>query len=274
MLWSHQQCTTQTMLPQSTLEQPDTASTPQLNHADAPTLTKPTPDPPCNSDFDFNKSHLAPPGKRVVVHIKPAQHHNMAPNGVDGGHVGPSIKHCRCHKCHIFSTFGIQDAALTVNWFSHNIHFPKVTANKCLRQAAANMITLIQDRTAHPIPSLMCGSNVTNARIQVAKTLKRATARPAPAPIIPAPGEGACCPNACTVTNNAPCMALTTRSFLCFVWHWPSNCQASFGRKFTPCHISIGTVLLVKVTLRLFFVHFFRSPHLEERPLAKASGMG
>ena len=44
------------------------------------------------------------------------------------------------------------------------------------------MLTLIQDKTAHPISSLTYGSNVTNAYIQIAQILKRATAPPLPPP--------------------------------------------------------------------------------------------
>jgi hypothetical protein len=40
------------------------------------------------------------------------------------------------------------------------------------------MLTLIQDKATHPIPSLTYGSSITNAYIQIAQILKRATARP------------------------------------------------------------------------------------------------
>ena len=48
------------------------------------------------------------------------------------------------------------------------------------------MLTRIQDKTTHPIPSLTYGSNVTNAYIQIAQILKRVTAPPL-APPDPAP---------------------------------------------------------------------------------------
>jgi hypothetical protein len=84
-----------------------------------------------NGVFDFNRSPLAPPGTRVVVHITPEQRHNMAPHGVDGWYVGPSPEHYRCHKCYIPSTFGIRDA-LTVDWFPHTVPFPKVSTDDYL----------------------------------------------------------------------------------------------------------------------------------------------
>ena len=122
----------------------------------------------------------------------------MPEHGVGGWYVGPSIEHYRCHKCYIPSTFGIRDT-LTVDWFPHNVPFPKVTANKYLRQTAANMLTLIQDKTAHLIPSLTYGSNITNAYIQIAQILKQATACPELSPLPPTPE-----PRVPIVTTPAP----------------------------------------------------------------------
>jgi hypothetical protein len=135
--------------------------------------------------FDFNKSPLAPPGTRVVVHITPSQRHNMAPHGIDGWYVGPSIEHYRCHKCYIPSTFGIRDA-LTIDWFPSNVPFPKVSTDDYLRQTATDMLTLLQGSATHPVPSLTYGSHITNAYIQIAQILKRATAPPPPAQVPPA----------------------------------------------------------------------------------------
>jgi hypothetical protein len=101
----------------------------------------------------------------------------MAPHGIDGWYVGPSIERYDCHKCYIPSTFGIHDA-LTVDWFPHKVPFPKVTADKYLRQTATNMLTLIQDKASNPIPSLTYGSNISNAYIQIAQILKCGTATP------------------------------------------------------------------------------------------------
>jgi hypothetical protein len=60
--------------------------------------------------------------------------------------------------------------ALTVDWFEHNISFPKVTTDEYLRQCANDMLTLLQNEKASPIPSLTYGSNVTNAYIQISRS--------------------------------------------------------------------------------------------------------
>ena len=112
-----------------------------------------------NGNFDFNRTPLAPPGTRVVVHVTPEQRANMAPHGIDSWYVGPSTEYYRCHKCYIPSTFDGVRNALTLDWFPHQVPFPKVSADDYLRQAAADMLTLIQDKVQHPIPSLTYGTN-------------------------------------------------------------------------------------------------------------------
>jgi hypothetical protein len=134
--------------------------------------------------FDFNRSPLAPPGTRVVVHITPNQRQNMAPHGVDGWYVGPSTEHYRCHKCYIPSTFGVRDA-LTVDWFPHQVPFPKVGTDDYLRQTANDMLTLLQGTATKPLPSLTYGSPIANAYLQISQILKRATAIPHPATPLP-----------------------------------------------------------------------------------------
>jgi hypothetical protein len=133
-------------------------------------------------NFNFNKTPLAPPETRVVVHVTPNQRANMAPHHVDGWCIGLSKEHCRCHKCCTPSTYGVRDA-LIVDWFPCKVPFPKVSTDDCLRQTANNVLTLIHNQVANPVSSLTYGSSITNACIQIAQTLKRATKRPKPVPV-------------------------------------------------------------------------------------------
>jgi hypothetical protein len=84
-----------------------------------------------NKAFHFLNTPLAPPGTRVVAHITPTQRANMAPHGVDGWYVGPSLDHYRCHKCYIPSTSQSWNV-LTVDWFPHTVPFPKVDTDDYL----------------------------------------------------------------------------------------------------------------------------------------------
>jgi hypothetical protein len=47
--------------------------------------------------FDFNFTPLAPPGTRVVAHVKPTASRTWAPHGEEAWYVGPSKDHYRCY---------------------------------------------------------------------------------------------------------------------------------------------------------------------------------
>ena len=48
-------------------------------------------------NFDFNKTPLAVPGTKVLVHETPSQRRTFAPHGVEGYYVGPALEHYRCY---------------------------------------------------------------------------------------------------------------------------------------------------------------------------------
>jgi hypothetical protein len=48
--------------------------------------------------FDFNRTPLAPPGARVVAHVRPKAHRSWAPHGKDAWHIGPSPDHYRFYR--------------------------------------------------------------------------------------------------------------------------------------------------------------------------------
>ena len=50
-----------------------------------------------NGDFYFNRTPLAPPGTRVVVHEKPNNRRTWDPYGVDGWYLGPAPDHYHGH---------------------------------------------------------------------------------------------------------------------------------------------------------------------------------
>ena len=44
-------------------------------------------------EFDYNATPLAPPGTKVVAHVKPSIRQSWAPNGEDAWYVGPTMEH-------------------------------------------------------------------------------------------------------------------------------------------------------------------------------------
>ena len=71
-------------------------------------------------EFDFNKTPLAPPGTKALVHEKPAQRTSWGYNGVEDWYVGPALEHYRCVTCYIPETKR-ERIADTVKLFPHNI---------------------------------------------------------------------------------------------------------------------------------------------------------
>lgn len=50
-------------------------------------------------NFDFNRTPLAPPGTKAVIHSNPEQRASWDPHGKVGWYIGPSPNHYRCMKC-------------------------------------------------------------------------------------------------------------------------------------------------------------------------------
>jgi hypothetical protein len=80
-------------------------------------------------NFDFNKTPLAPPGTKVVVHLKPDQRASCACHGEEGWHVGPSMEHHRCVKCYLPTSSRERDVD-ALQFCPQKIPFPKTSMLK------------------------------------------------------------------------------------------------------------------------------------------------
>jgi hypothetical protein len=137
-------------------------------------------------NFDFNKTPLAPPGTKVVVHLKATNRASWEYHGEEGWYVGPSMEHYRCVKCFIPSTNRVRDAD-TVKFFPHQIPFPSTTTVDYLHQAANDILSLLKNPPKSSFPSLESGNITTNALTKIATMLQRASTRPEP--VSPSPSS-------------------------------------------------------------------------------------
>ena len=48
--------------------------------------------------FSYNKSPLAPPGTKVLAHVKPDDRATWDPHGKDGWYIGPALEHRLAHR--------------------------------------------------------------------------------------------------------------------------------------------------------------------------------
>ena len=133
-------------------------------------------------NFDFNRTPLAVPGTRVIIHETSDQRPTFAPHGTDGFYVGPSLEHYRCYKVFVPATQSLRDS-VTVEWFPSSVPFPKVGQDEYLRQTADDLLTLLENQPqASVYPSLQFGSPTKNAYVEIARILKRLTSPTDPAP--------------------------------------------------------------------------------------------
>jgi hypothetical protein len=95
-----------------------------------------------HGQFDFNKTPLAPPGTKVLVHAKPNNRASWDPNAKEGWYIGPSMNHYRCVTCFLPGTRAEVNAD-TVVFFPKNIVFPKVTTADFLKQVSMNIVSLL-----------------------------------------------------------------------------------------------------------------------------------
>jgi hypothetical protein len=102
-------------------------------------------------NFDFNKTPLAPPGTKVIVHQKSAQRGTWSPHGLDGWYIGPALQHYRCVQCYIPSTNAIRIAD-TVKFLHHQTPLPTLSPDE-------NIITAAKDPCRPPTPSKQSHTN-------------------------------------------------------------------------------------------------------------------
>ena len=57
-----------------------------------------------SGEFDYNRTPLAPPGKRLVIHNRPNERASWEPHGEESWYIGPEMEHCRCHNTYIPKT--------------------------------------------------------------------------------------------------------------------------------------------------------------------------
>ena len=111
--------------------------------------------------FDFNKTPMAPPGCRVVVHESPEARATYASHGVEGFYCEPAMNHYRNYNCYIPETRAMQKG-ITVDFFPKNVQMPKTSSRDRLAAAIENMVEVLKN--PHPAqPTLEEGTPTNDA---------------------------------------------------------------------------------------------------------------
>jgi hypothetical protein len=78
-----------------------------------------------NGAFDFNKTSLAPPGTRVIIHEQTGVRRTWSVHGTDGWYLGPAPEHYRCYTDYCSKT-GNERIIDTVEFFLADIGMPRM----------------------------------------------------------------------------------------------------------------------------------------------------
>jgi hypothetical protein len=98
--------------------------------------------------FGYNRTPMAPPGTKIVVHEKPIQRRTWDPHGVDGWYIGPATERYRCYRVFINKTHS-ERITDTVKFFPQEIEMPYPTPTEIAVEATKTLIRTLQN----PIPS-------------------------------------------------------------------------------------------------------------------------
>jgi hypothetical protein len=104
--------------------------------------------------FDFNRTPLAPPGVKVLVHEKPSVRKTWAPHAVDRWYIGPAMHHYRCHQVWIHGTTS-ERIADTLTWFPSKVKMPTTSSHDTVVAAARDLVKALSNPTpASPLAPL------------------------------------------------------------------------------------------------------------------------
>ena len=98
--------------------------------------------------YDFNRTPIAPPGIRVLVHDKPANRSTWSPHASDGWYVGPALDSYRCYTIWMFDTRA-ERITDTLSWFPTKVNMPLASSNDLILAGLHD----IAHALCHPSPN-------------------------------------------------------------------------------------------------------------------------
>jgi hypothetical protein len=98
--------------------------------------------------FDFNRTPLAPPGTKVLIHEKPDIQGTWAPHAVKGWYLGPATRHYRCYRVWAWNT-NAERVADTLACFPTATVVPIHSSTDLIMAAAQDLTHAL----LHPVPS-------------------------------------------------------------------------------------------------------------------------
>ena len=128
-------------------------------------------------EFNFNATPLLPPGTKVIAHKAPEDRATWDLNGETGWSVGPSMQHYRCISCYFPKSRRERDIP-KLEIIPHTVPIPEVKLDDFLRQAAGDIVSILQTPPSTTAISLQAGDTTRNALEKIAEILQRKTTIP------------------------------------------------------------------------------------------------
>ena len=132
-----------------------------------------------NGNFDFNKTPLAPPETKTIIHNRPNSRPSWGFHGDEAFYIGPALQHYRCIKCYVPSTKSTRISD-TVAFIPTTVPIPVTSIDDHLCQAAGDIVTILQNPPKSQFPSLHLGDKTQQAIQAIAELLNRAAPSPPP----------------------------------------------------------------------------------------------
>lgn len=98
--------------------------------------------------FDFNSTHMVPPGTRCLIHEPPNQSLTWVPHATDVWYMGPAMHHCRCYRAYVPSTRSDRIVE-KITFIPDAMEAPYLTAHDEIIRAAAEFTVAINKPTRH-----------------------------------------------------------------------------------------------------------------------------
>ena len=128
-------------------------------------------------EFNYSATPLLPPSTKVVAHHTPEDRATWDLNGENGWYIGPSLQHYRCVKCYFPKSRRVRDIP-KIEIIPHAIPIPEVKLTDHLRQAASDIVSILQTPPSTTSMSLEAGDPTRNALQKIAEILERKTTIP------------------------------------------------------------------------------------------------
>ena len=141
-----------------------------------------------NGEYKYDRTPMAPPGTRVLVHEKPADRESWAPHGVDGWYVGPALKSYRCYRAWIPDTRR-ERICDTLEWFPSKVTLPLASSLDLVIAAANDIVHALNNPSAGSPLAPLTDSEATALR-NLAEILTNRCDNPPPSTVdqrLPAP---------------------------------------------------------------------------------------